>query len=300
MILTPIVYFYGYKIDFYLFPPSTKTYVKVAVEKMDILGIYTNSKEWTKTKEETLKNIKPRDTYSDTIPILKKVIRIAGGKHSFIDDENTSTQSNMSYIKPKVSIEHSILILSLPEFTGNEKEAKDYATILESSLHKNNYKGVIVDLRGNKGGDMSPMILGLSPILPDGKLFTYMDKNNNFIPVILKNGKLNSGGTEIKIDNKEKQENFPIGILIDKSTGSSGELTALSFKGLSNVKYFGSDSAGYTSANQEVCLYDGLRMYITTAFIKDRTNKVYKNTSIIPDMQTKDSKNSAIEWINDR
>lgn len=298
--LSVIIYFYGYKMNIYLFPPSTKTYVKVALNKMDDIGIFTNSKEWGKTKEDSLKNIKSENKYSDTIPVLKKAIKVAGGKHSFVEDDNvTDTKRENNYIKPKTEIEENILVLSVPEFTGNEQEAKEYASIIETALHKNKYKGIIVDLRGNKGGDMSPMILGLSPILPEGTLFSYVDKKNKVTPVILKNGELNSGGSSITISNTKKQKNFPIAILIDNNTGSSGELTALSFKGLSNVKFFGSDSAGYTSANEEVALYDGLRMQITTAFIKDRTNKVYKNVPIVPDIKSKDIKNSGITWIHD-
>ena len=40
-------------------------------------------------------------------------------------------------------------------------------------------------------------------------------------------------------------------------------------------------------------------MQITTAFIKDRTNKVYKNVPIVPDIKSKDIKNSGITWIHD-
>ncbi|WP_277619329.1 S41 family peptidase [Lactococcus lactis] len=84
---------------------------------------------------------------------------------------------------------------------------------------------------------------------------------------------------------------------MDNNTGSSGELTALCFKGIPNVKFLGSDSAGYTSANQTVYLYDGSTLQITSAFVKDRTNNIYKNFPISPDIQTNNAKSSAIEWI---
>ncbi|WP_270337483.1 S41 family peptidase [Lactococcus petauri] len=152
--------------------------------------------------------------------------------------------------------------------------------ILESSLHKNNYNGVIVDLRGNRGGDLSPMVLGLSPLLPDGTLFNYVDKSSHSKPVELQNGEINSGGSSTKISDNKKIKKAPIAVLIDNNTGSSGELTALCFEGIPNVKFFGSDSAGYTSV-----------------FVKDRTNNIYKNFPISPDIQTNNAKSSAIEWI---
>lgn len=51
---------------------------------------------------------------------------------------------------------------------------------------------------------MAPMILGLSAILPDGKLFSYVDKNNDLEPVTLKSGELNSNISTIKISDNKK------------------------------------------------------------------------------------------------
>ena len=292
------IYFFGYKFNIYVVPPTPQEYVKVAIENMDDLGIFTDSKEWKKIKEQTLDNSADVKEYSDTIPILQKAIKVAGGKHSFIEDiKNISDKGTNTYIKPKIDMEKNILVLSIPEFTGNEKESQEYATILETALHTDKYKGVIIDLRGNRGGDMNPMILGISSILPDGNLFSYIDRNNNCKSVDLENGEINSGGSAIKVTNTTKIKKIPIAVLIDKDTGSSGELTALCLKGLSNAKFFGSDSAGYTSANQEVHLYDGSIMQITSAFIKDRTGKIYKNTPIEPDIYTTDEKGSAMNWI---
>ena len=56
---------------------------------MDDLGIFTDSKEWKKIKEQTLENSADVKEYSDTIPILQKAIKVAGGKHSFIEDIKT-------------------------------------------------------------------------------------------------------------------------------------------------------------------------------------------------------------------
>lgn len=293
-----IIYFWGYKLNIYLVPPSPQKYVQVALNNMDELGLFTDSKEWVETKKNTIQETSNAKDYAETIPSLKKAIKVAGGKHSFIEDEeNMSKKSIEEYIKPKAEVENDILVLTIPAFTGSDKEAEEYTTILETALHKKIYKSVIVDLRGNTGGDMAPMILGLSAILPDGKLFSYVDRNNDLEPVTLKSGELNSNISTIKISDNKKIKKVPIALLIDSNTGSSGELTALCFKGIPNVKFFGSDSAGYTSANQTVYLYDGSTLQITSAFVKDRTNKIYKNVPINPDVQTNNSKSSAIEWI---
>ena len=42
------------------------------------------------------------------------------------------------YVKPKAEVENDILVLTIPAFTGSDKEAEEYTTILETALHKKN------------------------------------------------------------------------------------------------------------------------------------------------------------------
>ncbi len=74
---------------------------------------------------------------------------------------------------------------------------------------------------------MGPMIAGLSSLLEDGKLLTYIDKDNNKTSVNLKT---ENGGTPVKLSKTSKVKQKFIAILINKNTASSGEITALAFK----------------------------------------------------------------------
>lgn len=297
VLLLALIYMYGYKLNIYLMPPSPQKYVAVALEKMEESGIYSNSNTWKNIKTKTLANTKGISSYSEAMPSLEEAIKVAGGKHSFIEAAQTQLDHSEKF-ESKAEVEQETLYLTVPEFTGTPAEANEYATTLASALQQDTYTNVMIDLRGNRGGNMTPMILGLSSLLPDGKLFDYIDKEQNTKSVDLSNGKLNSGGTTIELKNIEKINNKSIAILIDENTGSSGELTAICFKGLPNVKFFGSNSAGYTSANQEVYLYDGARMQLTTAFIRDRNGNVYQNDPIRPDVHTTESKEVALTWLN--
>jgi C-terminal processing protease CtpA/Prc len=74
-----------------------------------------------------------------------------------------------------------------------------------------------------------------------------------------------------------------IALLIDSMTGSSGEITAISFIGLANVKVFGTPSAGYITANATIILFDGTLLNLATSNVADRTHKIYFD-KIIPDL----------------
>lgn len=284
-----LLYFYGPNFNIYLFPPSPKKYGEIALEKMEQIGFYANSDEWILIKNETQIKLKNAKNYEETIPLLENAIQVAGGKHSFIITKADLNQSNNSeLILPTVECWENILILKAPSFSGDIEAAQQYVNILADSFQNYTYESIILDLRGNTGGDMGPMIAGLSPILQDGEILSFVDRYDNITPLVLENGTLKNIGVEVSPNNQNKISNVPIAILIDGMTGSSGEITALAFKGMPNVTYIGSNTAGYTSANHQIVLYDGSIMQITGEIVKDRDGIVYNNISIIPDIKTDD------------
>ena len=51
-----IIYFWGYKFNIYLVPPSPQKYVRVALKNMDELGLFTHSFESVKDRKSTRLN----------------------------------------------------------------------------------------------------------------------------------------------------------------------------------------------------------------------------------------------------
>lgn len=93
-----IIYFWGYKLNIYLVPPSPQKYVQVALNNMDELGLFTDSKEWVETKKNAIQETSNAKDYAETIPNLKKAIKVAGGKHSFIEDEENMSKKVLKNI----------------------------------------------------------------------------------------------------------------------------------------------------------------------------------------------------------
>lgn len=159
-VLGAVLYF-GPNDDIYLLPPSPEQYAKSALNKMNS-ALYIDE-NWSQEKEKALKEVKSAKTYADTYPILKKMTKLSGGKHSYFytPKEFKTSQKEESQL-PVVKNENGILYLKLPPFMGNRKEAKAYQTILNRALTKETHKGVIVDLENNSGGNIYPMIGGLA------------------------------------------------------------------------------------------------------------------------------------------
>lgn len=295
-----VVMKYGPTFGFYLVPPSAETYGKNALSTIDKNGIFAGNDEWKSTYNECLKMIENAKSYDDTYDAIRKALSVGGGKHSMLMTKSESQDTTESYdeVLPTVSLDGDIAIIKLPDFLGTAEAGQKYAKVAEDFIHENRdkIKGVVLDLRGNTGGDMGPMATAVSSLLPDGELVYYHYRSYD-IPVALKNGVVSNAGTGGKSLYPEEKLNVPVAILTDDMTASSGEALTLCFRGLENTRTFGAPTAGYTSVNMLYNMYDGAQMYLTVAFDKARTGEIFKETPIEPDVATDSPLEAALEWL---
>ena len=291
---------YGPDFGLYLVPPSAERYGKDALATIGKNGIYSGSDEWKSTYEECLKMIENAESYEDTYPAIKKALSVCGGKHSMLmtKSESQSTSDSYDEVLPTVSLNGDIAVIKLPDFLGTAEAGRKYAKVAEDFIHENRdkIKGVVLDLRGNTGGDMGPMATAVSSLLPDGELMYYHYRSYD-VPVTLKDGVIDNAGTGGKSLYPDEKLKVPVAILTDDMTASSGEALTLCFRGLENTRTFGAPTAGYTSVNMLYSLYDGAQMYLTVAFDKARTGEIFKETSIEPDVATDSPLEAALEWL---
>ena len=295
-----VVIKYGPTFGFYLVPPSAETYGKNALSTIDKNGIFAGNDEWKSTYNECLKMIENAKSYDDTYDAIRKALSVGGGKHSMLMTKSESQDTTESYdeVLPTVSLDGDIAIIKLPDFLGTAEAGQKYAKVAEDFIHENRdkIKGVVLDLRGNTGGDMGPMATAVSSLLPDGELVYYHYRSYD-VPVTLKNGVVSNAGTGGKSLYPEEKLNVPVAILTDDMTASSGEALTLCFRGLENTRTFGAPTAGYTSVNMLYNMYDGAQMYLTVAFDKARTGEIFKETPIEPDVATDSPLEAALEWL---
>ena len=295
-----VVMKYGPTFGFYLVPPSAETYGKNALSTIDKNGIFAGNDEWKSTYNECLKMIENAKNYNDTYDAIRKALSVGGGKHSMLMTKSESQDTTESYdeVLPTVSLDGDIAIIKLPDFLGTAEAGQKYAKVAEDFIHENRdkIKGVVLDLRGNTGGDMGPMATAVSSLLPDGELVYYHYRSYD-VPVTLKNGVVSNAGTGGKSLYPEEKLNVPVAILTDDMTASSGEALTLCFRGLERTRTFGAPTAGYTSVNMLYNMYDGAQMYLTVAFDKARTGEIFKETPIEPDVATDSPLEAALEWL---
>lgn len=274
---------------------TPKGYVRYAVSVLDRNGLYADRPEWQEVKAAILAEAKTFTTMDQAHEAVSRAAKVAGGKHSALVPPVADTASYPEVAPEVKSLDGNILHVVLPFHTGVKVPDSLYIHTVLDFLHEHlDAKGVIVDLRGNTGGNMGPMISAVSPLLPDGIILRFKGRTRT-TPISLESVLRGAG---LPADGVEKlPSSTPVAILTDEGTGSSGEATLLCFRGLDNVRTFGSPSAGYASANITKFLVDGYMLLITIAGDMARTGEVFCEDPVNPDVNTETPLEDAIAWI---
>jgi C-terminal processing protease CtpA/Prc len=271
---------------------ANSRYVKKAVRIMDKNGIYAQGPEWEKAKEEAL-SAQP-SSLKEAQEIVLKAGKVAGGKHTYLmTAEEVNDNDTSGWEMPKVELlENNVAYIKLPAFSGNAEEGARYANTVLDAI-PDALQGVIIDLRGNRGGNMYPMIAAVHRFLPDDVILKFssrkrpMSINTFFV--------MNSVGIT-----EQSPVSCPVALLTDEWTGSSGEAVLICFRGLPNTRTFGSPTAGYCSCNQPFVLPGGSQLVLTIGEDIARTGEAFCDDPIAPDVLTETPFEDAVEWLNNQ
>ena len=273
---------------------ANQAYVRKAVKIMDKEGLFATGEQWEAAKAEAL-GAKPASLEAAR-DVVAAALKVAGGKHSSLylpDPEIPVTNANDSeWRNPEVAFkEDGIAVIYLRSFTGDADEGVKYANdILDALSDHTNIKGAVINLMGNTGGNMYPMIAAIHRFLPDGDILRFRTRKRTQW-VMLENV-LQIAGVQ-----RQPRIECPVAILTNEWTGSSGEAVLLCFRGLDNVRVFGSPTAGYASSNQPFTMSDGATMWLTTGCDVARTGEAFCDDPIDPDVNTKAPLEDALEWL---
>jgi len=161
--------------------------------------------------------------------------------------------------------------------------------------------GWIVDLRGNIGGNMWPMIAGVGPVLGEG-IIGWIVYNNREYEREYRDGAAQSFGevfAQVKSPYRLLKEYPRVAVLTDGAVVSAGEAVAVYFKGRSGTRSFGTPTCGHHHLLQDFRLSDGAVLFLVTAKSADRTKKKYGGPIEPDEMVTNSSEvfNRAVGWL---
>lgn len=142
--------------------------------------------------------------------------------------------------------------------------------------------GWIVDVRGNGGGNMYPMLAGLAPLVGGDTVGWFHETGSEPMPWFVREGEagvIDQGERKPLASISATPQRLdgvpPVAVLFDRGTASSGEAVAISFVGRANARSFGAHTYGFTTSNQTFPMPDGATLVVTTGVEADRTGRLY-------------------------
>jgi hypothetical protein len=302
-------------------------------------SILRTTVDWTQIDKTFNEQIKTAKSLRDTMECFVTILGTLNDVHSQIFLNNkyfghypTFNDTTLSWLKPindkAVSLTnqiHTKIIVGkigyvrVPAFqVYGSKQINGFAQSLADSiieLSQKAKKGFIIDLRLNGGGNIYPMLSGLSSFLGNQTVGYETNVNDSITRTWeIKNGNFVIGGyqsTNILVKPIKKFTSIPIVILIGPITKSAGSMTAIAFKGRPNTVFIGEPTAdGYTTSNGYFQVSPNLTLNFATNYVSDRNMKIYK-TMVRPDILvykgdnfdklTEDKKmQAAIKWLMEK
>lgn len=301
-------------------PPSAEAaaYLDRAIAILREHHIKSGGADWPALTAKAHAEIAGAQTTADTYPAIRHLIDALGVRHSFFQPPPTQAQIDAAAkagptgvvagteMPTSALLDGRVAVVRLPALEtfspGGPERAKTYPQVLRTALQaldKAPLCGWIVDLRGNGGGNMWPMLAGLDPLL-GASPFGFFSKGYFRNPWIRTPAGIFPAPPQ-PVPTAPPAFTLthaaaPLAVLIGPKTGSSGEMTALALIGRQGVRTFGADSAGFLSGNIVMPMPDGAHIVVTEVLVHDRTGKDYADT-IQPDMPAADAERAARDWI---
>jgi carboxyl-terminal processing protease len=283
--------------------PEVRTYLDTALDLLQQHSIESSKADWPRLRAQAHRDAAHARRPVDTYPAIERAITTLGNPHTVLLTSPGGGAPSSVRTVPGGRMIGSVAYLTLPRTSIDDGDVYvDSGRRLMQDLVAARPSGWVVDLRGNGGGDMHPMLTVVAPLLGEGHKGTIVGPGSTRTDWGVRDGHV-FNGEHVRFPQVEMPAaNGPVAVLVDGWTASSGEAVLISFLGAENARAFGEPTAGYATSNQLFELSDGARLAITTALMADRTGRTYGNAPIAPQtlVSSDDALNTAIEWLSEQ
>ena len=271
--------------------PAADAYLQQAITLIRQRHINSSAADWPRIERTASYLAGSAQQTSDTHGAIRWVLAELGEPHSFLvgpdqigaaSGARAGSGENDDPMPTGRLVEGRYAWITLPTLStigaGGHARGAAYTEALKNtllSLDEHELCGWVVDLRGNGGGNMWPMLNGLDPllgappfgyfVLPGGQRQVWT-RSENGIQVATSPTRPSNSPPGFRL----RQQGLRLAVVIGPRTASSGEMVANALIGRSGVRTFGTRSAGLTTGNAVHTLSDGAILILTETAIAGR------------------------------
>lgn len=290
-------------------------YIEHALGLMEAHSIHRARIDWPALRTTVLAAAADAGTTQETYPALRLGLELLGDRHSALIPaeqapafvpraHNAATASHRGQPSARL-LDGAIGYLHVPGHAGGDPRAdRVYAETLQQLIQRVDAAAPcawIVDLRGNPGGNMWPMLAGLQPLLGAGEVGAFHGADGNVTRWWVDAGTAGSGTMTQAASRYAytlRRAVPPVAVVTGAATASSGEAVAVAFRGRARTRSFGVDTLGVSTGNRGFVLADGALLFVTASRFADRDGVVYGGV-VEPDVVTPEPEAvaAAARWL---
>lgn len=271
-------------------PPVVDDFLDRALDIMQGRSIRRDEVDWEALRRDTVTEAAGSRHPDELYGLIRGALDRLGDDHSLFmtpaefqrwrDRRPSQAQAEASTPKGRVLDERYALIEVPGLLSGKDETKQEYAEILGRLIARAAGSGVcgwMLDLRDNTGGNMWPMLLGLSPLLGEGEVGAFVDADDGRQTWRLEEKRVYNDGElilETELD-WPRLVDAPVAVLTGPRTASAAEAVAVAFRGRPGSRSFGARTAGLSTSNQGFRLPDGAAVFLTTVAVMDREGEIY-------------------------
>ena len=289
---------------------SANAYLDALLDIMRAYSINTATIDWASFRTEVLTAAGAAQTIPDTYPAIGVALRLLDDSQSYYTGRDGRTigpppVGGCQAATPNTS--------TLPDTIGYVKVepcdcqgnvGNQFAESIQRAIRAADRPGLvgwIVDLRGNYGGNMWPMIAGVGPVLGEG-IVGWIVYNDREYEREYRDGAARSFGdvfAQVGAPYTLLHEHPKVAVLTDGVVASAGEAIVVYFKSRPGTRSFGTPTCGHHHLQQDFRLSDGATLFLASSQHTDRAKRRYA-ARIDPDeiiVDTGKAVSRAIAWL---
>jgi Peptidase family S41 len=292
-------------------PEATRAYLDGLLNTMQSHSINKDTIDWATFRAQVLATAANAQTIPDLYPAIETALRL-------LDDRESYYQvSSGGVIGPPpvggcaigapvaVNPPSTVGYVKVGNCDCQGRAADQFAESIQDAIRRADNAGIvgwIVDLRGNFGGNMWPMIAGVGPVLGEG-IIGWIQYNDREYEREYRDGAAMSFGdifARVATPYRLLKEDPKVAVLTDGSVQSAGEGVAIFFKGRADTRSFGAPTCGHQHLQLPYSFDDGTLQLVTSQHA-DRLKRRYAG-SIAPDEIVADPVEAvrrAVAWVVD-
>ena len=290
--------------------PAAEAYLLEAIDSLQAVALTRGAVDWADVRREALARAAGAGSPPETYPAIRYALSRLEDDHSFLQLSDSlaaleaeradapedgpadaaEEERSPSPFGTRMSPEFELLVREWGTvalvFMPQGRRSDEFAASFQQAVGRladQEPCAWIVDVRGNGGGNMWPMLAGLGPVLGEGEVGGSVDADGARSRWAYRGGEAtfrDPSGVERAFARVGEplaplEPAPPVAVLHDRGTASSGEAMAVAFRGRAETRSFGERTYGASTSTRGVRLSDGANMVVATDVFVDREGTRY-------------------------